>query len=140
MMKCLGCKQTKRIKEFGRTHGKRRKICKVCCARMVRNYYAANPKYRYKEKLRKRRRSLDNQRLINEYLKAHPCVVCGEVDPVVLEFDHLRKGKKNRDVTGLTSSWKLIMKEMKKCEVVCANCHTRRTAKRAKSLRWRLNQ
>lgn len=70
-----------------------------------------------------------------EYFKTHPCVDCGEGDPVVLEFDHLRD--KSFDVgTGLRDRpWQSVLAEMKKCEVVCANCHRRRTASRRGALR-----
>ncbi len=70
-----------------------------------------------------------------EYLREHPCVDCGESDLVVLDFDHLPGADKHFDVaravTGSTRAWGTIKAEIDKCEVVCANCHRRRTAKRA---------
>jgi hypothetical protein len=87
-----------------------------------------------------KQRSVDKQVWINNYLKEHPCVDCGEIDPVVLQFDHVIDGKK-RDVTGLTAlSIDSILAEIKKCEVVCANDHARRTARRANTIRWKLNR
>ncbi len=53
-----------------------------------------------------------------------------KTDPVVLEFDHLRD-KKFGIAAGLRDrEWQSVLDEMAKCEVVCANCHRRRTAKR----------
>jgi hypothetical protein len=78
------------------------------------------------------------QRIV-DYLMEHPCVDCGEPNPVVLEFDHLRDKVDN--VSGLVrrlTSWQAIEDEMLKCEVVCANCHRIRTSRRAGTYRWRL--
>jgi len=64
------------------------------------------------------------------YFHDHPCVDCGETDPIVLEFDHLRD-KKFGIAAGIRSrNWNDVLDEIAKCEVVCANCHRRRTAKR----------
>lgn len=73
--------------------------------------------------------------LLAEYLHQHPCVDCGETDPVVLEFDHL--GNKSFNVAyGMRArSWEAVLAEIEKCEVVCANCHKRRTAARLKNSR-----
>lgn len=66
-----------------------------------------------------------------EYLESHPCVDCGESDPVVLEFDHVR-GEKTRPVSILVKwSWGRVVEEIEKCAVRCANCHRRVTASRA---------
>jgi hypothetical protein len=65
-----------------------------------------------------------------QYLQEHPCVDCGESDPLVLQFDHVR-GKKTGtigELIGRTSSWDKIQEEIGKCQVRCANCHARRTA------------
>lgn len=70
-----------------------------------------------------------------EFLATHHCTDCGESDPVVLDFDHLPGTRKSFDVgralSGSTRSWNAILDEIQKCEVVCANCHRRRTAARA---------
>ena len=73
--------------------------------------------------------------LILGYLQTHPCIDCGEDDPIVLEFDH-RPGEIKRFVIG---SWRKsrhglvsLNDEIKKCDVRCANCHRRVTYLRAK--------
>jgi len=71
--------------------------------------------------------------------KNHPCADCGESDIVVLEFDHQRD--KVADVSLLARdgySLDKIKREIDKCEVVCANCHRRRTAKQFGTYRYRL--
>lgn len=69
-----------------------------------------------------------NRQFVLRHLRKHPCVDCSEQDPVVLQFDHLRD--KVADISNLISSASLerLQAEMAKCEVVCANCHLRRTA------------
>lgn len=76
-----------------------------------------------------------NAAFVLDYLRTHSCVDCGESDPIVLEFDHIR-GK-----TGLVSrmrwaggSLDAIVIELERCEVRCVNCHMRRTARQFK---WR---
>jgi hypothetical protein len=82
---------------------------------------------------------LDLASRIVEYLKAHPCVECGETNPIVLEFDHLRDKVDNvSTLVRRLSSWSAIEEEIAKCEVVCANCHRIRTAQRGGTYRWRL--
>ena len=70
-----------------------------------------------------------------EYFESHPCVECGEADPIVLEFDHLRDKSFAIGPELAKRSWQAILDEIEKCEVVCANCHRRRTAHRRGSVR-----
>lgn len=76
------------------------------------------------------------------HLKRHPCVDCGKQDVVVLEFDHVRESKVT-EVSTMVRYGKSIPKldaEIAKCDVVCANCHSRRTALRANTWRARVSR
>jgi 5-methylcytosine-specific restriction endonuclease McrA len=73
---------------------------------------------------------------VAQYFKDHPCVDCGETDLLVLEFDHLRDKKFSISRLIQDGSQKRLEDEIAKCEVACANCHRRRTARRNNS--WRL--
>lgn len=85
-----------------------------------------NKKNRQKIKNDKRRNK--NRNYVLEYLSEHPCVDCGETDPVVLEFDHIRdKDKKISDL--INYSHNRLKEEILKCEVRCSNCHKRKTSK-----------
>ena len=73
--------------------------------------------------------------LLVAYLREHPCTDCGETDPLVLEFDHLRDKKFSIAKIWRDHKWEMVLDEMAKCEVVCANCHRRRTARRGGFIR-----
>src|SRR5689334_14878222 len=57
------------------------------------------------------------------------CVDCGIDDYVLLQFDHVY-GKTKEVNCILTCKWETALAEAKLCEVVCANCHVRRTYER----------
>jgi hypothetical protein len=103
----------------------------------ARQHYENN-RERYKEQSRasNKQRIEGNRLQLWIYLLSHPCVDCDESDPIVLQFDHLPGLEvKFMDVSKMVHdgySWATITKEIKKCEVVCANCHIRRTATRGK--------
>jgi hypothetical protein len=70
-----------------------------------------------------------NAQFVLDYLRTHPCVDCGESDPVVLEFDHVR-GKKDGSISAMVSAGRpiaVIQAEIEKCDVRCANCHRETT-------------
>lgn len=64
-------------------------------------------------------------------LKAKPCTDCNQNFPACcMDFDHVR-GKKLFSVSeGGNRKWSTVLKEISKCELVCANCHRKRTHKR----------
>lgn len=64
--------------------------------------------------------------------KDKPCADCGGRFPLcVMQFDHVR-GEKFANLSVLRSrgNVQLILAEIAKCDVVCANCHAIRTCKR----------
>ena len=66
-----------------------------------------------------------------EFFRERPCVDCGETDPLVLEFDHIGHESFSISVGIRGHKWQSVLDEIERCDVVCANCHRRRTALRA---------
>ena len=58
----------------------------------------------------------------------------------MLEFDHLRDKRFEISAALHGRNWQAILDEIEKCEVVCANCHRRRTARRRGTVRAILTQ
>lgn len=64
-------------------------------------------------------------------LKDSPCTDCNVKYPYyVMQFDHVRGIKRNTISRMLSNSLTVFMREVEKCEVVCANCHFERTFSR----------
>lgn len=64
------------------------------------------------------------------YLSTHPCVRCGYSDIRALDFDHIDPSVKSRNVKNMmngTPSLNTLVKEIEKCQVLCANCHRIKT-------------
>lgn len=111
--------------------GSRHSQCKECCRRRSKDHYAANHAA-YIERNRRNRpaQRMRNASIVLEYLSTHPCVQCGERDPVVLEFNHVDPHTKVGNVAELARSGcsrQRLHDEIAKCEVMCANCHQRFT-------------
>lgn len=136
MKKCIKCGETDKTKFYARKYAC---YCKECQKDYSRKYHEDNRAVATKQnRTRLERYRERNNFFICEYLLEHPCVDCGETDIVVLEFDHV--GNKVENVSllvGRARSINIIKAEMDKCEVVCANCHRRRTAERADQFKWR---
>lgn len=58
------------------------------------------------------------------------CAICGEKDPIVLDFDHINQQEKCCSVSALIGkSETRLCTEIAKCQILCANCHRRKTSK-----------
>ncbi len=132
---CRDCGEEKHITEFP---SKSRKDgvyyypnCKSCRNKQIQKHYLDNSSSYKKRAYHWNKKQLEkHQNLIFNYLSKHPCVDCGETDPVVLEFDHVR-GKKKYTISKMAGRYSndSVLNELKKCDVRCANCHRRKTAK-----------
>lgn len=77
-----------------------------------------------------RQRKTQNKRYIDS-LKNVPCADCGGRFPAVcMDFDHRPGETKTGEISGFTRGIEALKREIAKCDLVCANCHRIRTAKR----------
>lgn len=76
------------------------------------------------------RRREERTELINK-IKNVPCLDCGNsYPPYVMDFDHRDPGQKSFSIGGKGKNehtLALLLEEIAKCDVVCANCHRERT-------------
>jgi hypothetical protein len=135
--KCSKCGEWKDKDQFGKDStckdGLRFK-CKSCTNSYNAKYRSENADLcRKSNRAGLQRYKTENGKFIRAYLETHPCVDCGENDPVVLEFDHIT-GMKKFNIGHLYSkrTLKTVQNEISKCVIRCANCHRRKTAKERK--------
>lgn len=129
---CTKCNKEKRTECFSKNRSKKDGLnshCKDCHSVYIRAHYQKNKKY-YKERIaaKKNENKKQNLKLIRGLKEQTPCADCGKKYPYyVMDFDHIN-GQKKDVVSKLTkSSPKIVLAEIKKCEIVCANCHRMRT-------------
>lgn len=133
---CTKCKLEKEeIYFYFRNKDKniRRNVCKTCCEqhrKSKEHYQKYKTEYNKRSKERRERLFEENSLLVVNFLKNNPCVNCSESNILVLDFDHKDKKDKKYDISRMLSSykWNTILKEIKKCQVLCANCHRIKTA------------
>lgn len=140
MKKCSKCNETKPLELFSKsskTKDGRHTWCKSC--------FSIYEKLRYKNGDRKRKennakKSKERSRTwLWNLLQQSSCMDCGESDPIVLEFDHRDPTTKKYTVVEMVGhSISTIQAEINKCDIVCANCHRRRTNKQFGW--WRYNR
>ena len=97
------------------------RVSKEKQAAYQRKHYLSK-KYYYKQKAADRRAKVYAK--VASYKTEHGCLICGEKDPVCLDFHHA--GDKEIGISnGIRAgrSWNRIYLEIEKCVVVCANCH-----------------
>ena len=137
--KCYRCGEVKPAEAFAwrrRRKLQRDSFCRPCRKAYGREHYLANrQRYVAQARMNKQRLARERTAYLLEYFDAHPCSDCGETDPTVLEFDHLRDKAFNIGQALPYRNWDSILAEIEKCEVVCANCHRRRTGRRLGSVR-----
>lgn len=138
--RCPRCTITKPFADFPLRRRKTwsaNSYCFTCQREYSRQHYRTN---KSAHNSRRSRNTKDyaarNRAALRDYLRSRSCVDCGESDIDVLEFDHMR-GVKWHDVSVMIArglGWQSIMHEIAKCEIRCANCHRRRTARQ---FRWK---
>ena len=88
-----------------------------------KKWYAKNKE---SEKAHVKRRKLELKKWFFNYKKTLFCSKCKENHIAALEFHHKKGYKKEGAIINLVNdgySIKKIAEEIKKCEVLCSNCH-----------------
>jgi hypothetical protein len=128
--RCGRCQNELPLSAFNRNGDGRQHWCREC----FRVYFRERgDKHREQSRAAYKRRRQAGRQIVREHLEAHPCTDCGETEIFVLELDHIR-GEKRGAVTHLVAGGaraETVRGELDLCEVVCVNCHRRRTALRA---------
>ena len=108
---CSKCKRELPIDNFyfhNKEKGQRKSQCKDC------------------ERQYKRRRKKEKLLEINSLKNKQGCAKCGEKRGYVLEFHHINPLIKNNSIAKIRVDdlkFSTIEQEIKKCIVLCANCH-----------------
>lgn len=112
MRKCKRCEYTGPEQSFPKAHEVKgvmyyRHVCKSCYGRG-------------KEAYRK-----GTVQKVREYKKSQHCKRCGFSDYRALTFHHRDRSDKEFNVSNAVSgqSFETVMREIFKCDVLCANCH-----------------
>lgn len=127
---CSKCKIEKTIENFSfsnKIKGKYRKDCKNCASFSIKIHYSLN-KESYREATRHQREKI--KKLINKIKEQTPCVDCNKKYPYyVMDFDHKDRSLKENKISTMVNECSLerVLQEVKKCDVVCSNCHRIRT-------------
>lgn len=133
MRACSICNTVRSEDEYNyrnKKEGIKLTACRYCTRRQVRAHYIQNREY-YLAKAQKRNKRLRVavREYVWSYLELHPCIDCGETDPVVLEFDHIsEKTIAVSHMNQIGADIDKVQMEIDKCVVRCANCHRRKTS------------
>jgi cytochrome c553 len=139
--RCRVCGRTRGLSEFpfrSLALQTRQWICLECQRSYSKDWYGRN---RTEHITNVGRNNTHRRRERREQVRAFriACVDCGIANPVLLDFDHLRD--KVAEISQLVNAgmpWAVIKAEIDKCEVRCANCHARKTARERGSYRTKV--
>ena len=98
-------------------------FCRDCNKAYLKKHYRDNKQY-YLNKNKKRK--LEIRLLIDDIKDKSSCQQCEESHPAALDFHHRDMAEKDMEVSRLSNSgWskERILKEIQKCDILCANCH-----------------
>lgn len=102
-----------------------RRCCVSCNKEHQRLWWQKN-KHKQQQKVKANRNRLKD--FVLELKNKYNCLICGENNPLVLDFDHLEN--KLTDVSRMIkigTKQENILEEINKCRVLCSNCHRIKT-------------
>lgn len=133
MKKCSKCSLEKEVTDFyDRSASKDGKHgwCKACCCNIANSWGHRYPERRKEcNRINSAKKYLIRKELIDSIKISKGCIDCGYKDhPAALHFDHIERNDKNFKISGNhMRRLEIILTEIDKCVVRCANCHAIKT-------------
>lgn len=132
MKRCTKCGDEKTLDDFpwkSKTNNIKNNMCKVC----YREY--GNKYYKQVDREKQINRATANvKKVVDQYRdwkSQQHCLVCGEDSPECLDLHHLDPSVKDLNPSAAKFyGRKKLNEEIKKCVIVCANCHRKIHSKR----------
>jgi hypothetical protein len=132
LRRCAMCELWKPESEFHNSRTGQFSYCRACRRTYDRRYYHEHGRAARLERQRARVRAA--RAWMSSLKEGVACADCGQVFPAwVMHWDHLPGYQKVACISELVGSRRrtITITELKKCELVCANCHVLRTISRA---------
>ncbi len=123
MKKCSKCGLEKENIEFSDHHRLKDQLkswCKICIRTKNKTNYQNNPE-KYLSRAKENR--IEKRKWYNEVKSTLKCEKCGENHISTLDFHHIDPKKKEFPISRVYFSKEKILEEIKKCIVLCSNCH-----------------
>lgn len=122
---CTKCNINKELSEFNKNLKNKKSglssYCKKCVNSYTRDHYEIHKEQYNKRQLVNRN---EKRKWFLEIKSTLKCVKCGENHLAVLDFHHLNPNEKEFGISKFFHTPKeKILNEMKKCIVLCSNCH-----------------
>lgn len=124
MALCCTCRVDKDDDQFWRRKGRLQPNCIPCQSDINKQRYAANPKRQIAAVKRNNDRRYEAYVAWKATLK---CSCCPESYGPCLDFHHLDPSQKDFEISSKNWSFseQRLIDELRKCAVVCSNCHTK---------------
>lgn len=136
LKRCYICEERKSVNDFGKHRSRKDGLqasCKSCRNFKMKAWYDDNRETHIARVVLVNEKQRKEVYSCLRYLKSQPCTDCNKsFDPVCMDFDHVTDDKSFEISEGVRrrKSLTAILNEIKKCELVCANCHRIRTKNR----------
>lgn len=120
---CKKCGKELPIEMFELDHTKygdiRRRTCRKCRGAIKKEWRKNNHELYIAQATRRQKKQTE---LL--YSLKKPCIVCGEKEPVCIDFHHVNPEEKEFTIgkcRGRSKEW--LINEISKCVCLCSNCH-----------------
>ena len=124
---CFHCKKELPLDEFrwkNKAKGQKHSWCKECEKKRDKQYYQESLTRKANVLENTKNQKIRNAVIVAQYRESG-CKKCGDKRSYVLDFHHRDSTTKNETINYLMKSGgeQTLLNELKKCDVLCANCH-----------------